>query len=140
MSTESTFTELWGLVETSPAALSKPMEVRTDVEFHIQALWHLMNVLVKQLEIFPIDSEPGGSLPGINLPEAVRRLEVDLIRRTLIRTRGNQVQAAKYLGLKPTTLNAKIHRYELQWYANAVRSPFMQPNPAVSEGVFCVDK
>ena len=140
MSTASTFTELWGLLEASPAALAKPLEVRTDVEFHIQALWHLMNVLVKQLEILPIDGEAGGALASINLPQAVRRLEVDLIRRTLIRTRGNQVQAAKFLGLKPTTLNAKIHRYDLQWYANAARSPFTEPNPEFGEGVLCVEK
>ena len=50
---------------------------------------------------------------GIDLPKEVRRLEIRLIKRALEATSGNQVNAARLLGLKVTTLNAKIKRYGL---------------------------
>lgn len=50
---------------------------------------------------------------GIDLPREVRRLEIRLINRALVETNGNQVNAARLLGLKVTTLNAKIKRYGL---------------------------
>ena len=49
------------------------------------------------------------------LPEKLERLEVDMIRCALIKTNGRQKQAAKMLGLKLTTLNAKIKKYEIDW-------------------------
>ena len=45
------------------------------------------------------------------LQEEVQRYEVELIRDALHKTRGNQRQAAKLLGVKVTTLNCKIKRY-----------------------------
>ena len=50
---------------------------------------------------------------GIDLPQEVRRLEIRLIKRALEETNGSQVNAARLLGLKVTTLNAKIKRYGL---------------------------
>ena len=50
---------------------------------------------------------------GIDLPEEIRRLEIRLIERALEETNGHQVNAARLLGLKVTTLNAKIKRYGL---------------------------
>src|SRR4029077_9089341 len=41
----------------------------------------------------------------IDLNEEVKRFEVDLIKATLEKTRGNQSQAARMLGVKVTTLN-----------------------------------
>ena len=48
---------------------------------------------------------------GIDLNEEVRRFEMKLIRQALEETDGRQVQAARILGLKMTTLNEKIKRY-----------------------------
>ena len=48
---------------------------------------------------------------SLNLPEEVRHFETDLIQAALVRTGGNQLRAARLLGLKHTTLNAKIKRY-----------------------------
>ena len=48
---------------------------------------------------------------GIDLLEEVRRFEKKLIRQALGETDGRQVQAARMLGLKMTTLNEKIKRY-----------------------------
>jgi len=47
----------------------------------------------------------------LNLQDEVRRFESDLIQAALVRTRGNQLRAARLLGVKHTTLNAKIKRY-----------------------------
>ena len=47
----------------------------------------------------------------ISLNEEVRRFEADLIRAALVRSGGNQARAARLLGVKHTTLNAKIKRY-----------------------------
>jgi len=49
----------------------------------------------------------------LNLDDEVRRFEADLIRAALVRTHGNQAHAARLLGVKHTTLNAKIKRYQL---------------------------
>jgi DNA-binding NtrC family response regulator len=50
---------------------------------------------------------------SIKLCEEVQRFEIDLILSALERTRGNQVQASRLLGVKPTTLNAKLKRYKI---------------------------
>ncbi len=54
------------------------------------------------------------------LPEAVRRFETHLILAALEKTRGNQLRAARLLGVKHTTLNAKIKRYGIS--TNGCRS------------------
>jgi len=53
------------------------------------------------------------STQNLNLDEEVRKFEADLIRAALVRTNGNQARAARLLGVKHTTLNAKIKRYQL---------------------------
>ena len=51
---------------------------------------------------------------GIDMNDEVRRFEVKLIRHALLAANGHQVRASRLLGLKPTTLNAKIKRYEIE--------------------------
>lgn len=48
---------------------------------------------------------------GFDFYDEVSRFEIDLIRRALFQTGGHQVQAAKLLNLKVTTLNSKIKHY-----------------------------
>lgn len=48
-----------------------------------------------------------------SLPERVRELEVALIREALVKTRGNQAQAARLLGVPRRTLAHKAHAYDL---------------------------
>jgi transcriptional regulator with GAF, ATPase, and Fis domain len=50
---------------------------------------------------------------GLDFYDEVSRFEIDLIRRALLRTGGHQVQAAKLLNLKVTTLNSKIKHYNI---------------------------
>jgi transcriptional regulator with GAF, ATPase, and Fis domain len=48
---------------------------------------------------------------GIDLYKETCRFEIRLIQKALEETDGNQVRAARLLGLNNTTLNAKIKRY-----------------------------
>ncbi len=50
----------------------------------------------------------------LSLQAMVRRFEAELIRQALMRTGGKQRQAARLLGEKKTTLNAKILRYGIR--------------------------
>lgn len=54
----------------------------------------------------------------LKLQEEVRKFETDLIRTALVRTGGNQSRAAQLLGIKHTTLNAKIKRYGISLGSN----------------------
>ena len=51
----------------------------------------------------------------VKLYDEVRKFEADLIRAALVRTGGNQSRAARLLGVKHTTLNAKIKRYGISF-------------------------
>ena len=48
---------------------------------------------------------------GIDFYKEVERYEIDLIKRALRQSGGSQRQAARLLGMNPTTLNAKIKHY-----------------------------
>lgn len=50
-----------------------------------------------------------------SLAEKLSKLEIDTIRCALIKTNGRQKPAAKLLGMKLTTLNAKIKKYDIDW-------------------------
>ena len=50
---------------------------------------------------------------GSSLTEKVSAFERSLICAALSKTAGNQARAAKVLGIKATTLNAKINRYQI---------------------------
>jgi transcriptional regulator with PAS, ATPase and Fis domain len=50
---------------------------------------------------------------GIDFFDEVRRFEIRLIQRALTLADGNQVRAARLLGLGNTTLNYKIKSYQL---------------------------
>ena len=51
----------------------------------------------------------------LDLKDAVQKFEIDLISAALEKTRGNQSQAARLLGVKHTTLNAKLKRYQIRY-------------------------
>jgi DNA-binding NtrC family response regulator len=58
----------------------------------------------------PLGSEPSFPDTGIDLDRVLSRVEQDLIRRSLAKTSGNKLQAARLLNLKRTTLVEKIKR------------------------------
>jgi len=51
---------------------------------------------------------------SLRLGDEVKRFEIALIRAALVETQGNQARAARLLGVKHTTLNWKVKRYQLQ--------------------------
>lgn len=79
----------------------------------IDALKVLIRSLLDHLDDLtqPIESSEGTDL---SLQAMVRRFEAELIRNALKRTGGKQRQAARLLGEKKTTLNAKILRYGIR--------------------------
>lgn len=58
----------------------------------------------------PVELEPGG---GLNLADELKRYEIGLIRAALDKAHGSQTRAARMLGVKLTTLNTKIKRYQI---------------------------
>ena len=59
----------------------------------------------------------------ISFYEEVRRFEIGLITRALRRAHGKQTAAARLLGLKATTLNAKMKQYQMRGNERASASP-----------------
>jgi transcriptional regulator with GAF, ATPase, and Fis domain len=66
--------------------------------------------LLREVESLRKSHQVGPS-QNLGLHEEVQRYEIELIRRALERTRGNQRRAARLLGVKVTTLNCKIKRF-----------------------------
>jgi DNA-binding NtrC family response regulator len=65
-----------------------------------------------------LKTSTGNGNHKLKLHEEVRKFETDLIRTALVRTGGNQSRAAQLLGVKHTTLNAKIKRYRISLNGN----------------------
>src|SRR5437764_1706829 len=60
-------------------------------------------------------TRPQDVTQGIDFYDEVRLFEIWLIQRALRYTGGRQNRAASLLGLKTSTLNAKIKAYEIEW-------------------------
>ena len=105
MSTES----ILGLESNSPdTAESAPSD--SNVDARLNTLRETVLQLLDEVESLAI-SRPVDIKRGARFSDEVRQFEVSLIRTALGRTSGSQTRAARLLGLKPTTLNAKIKRY-----------------------------
>ena len=76
------------------------------------ALRDMALTLVAEVERFKLDSMLDLQ-DGISLQGVIRDYEIGLIKRALRLSNGNQLRASELLGLKPTTLNAKIKRYDI---------------------------
>ena len=79
---------------------------------------------------------PPVSVPpeGINLREVIASFERRIIESTLDATGGVQKDAARLLGLKPTTLNEMIKRHNIQLPRDRERRPSPLPRDEVSLG------
>lgn len=82
----------------------------------IEALKTLTKLMLREVEsleeIAPAKNTPSAGTI-INLNDKVQRYEMNLICNALLEAQGNQSKAAKKLGMKTTTLHAKIRRYEI---------------------------
>ena len=94
--------------------------------YQLSAIQELARALLEEVESLAQDqdlaAEPagGGEAEG-DFYEMVREYEKFLIRRALLKARGNQAQAARMLRLKPTTLNNKMKAYKLNAGRRAMR-------------------
>lgn len=78
--------------------------------FKVEVLEDLSKTLLEELRAFNTDHAIDVGR-GIDFYGEVHRFECDLIARALRHVRGNQRKAARLLGLKATTLNAKLKHY-----------------------------
>ena len=69
------------------------------------------------------DAELPDEPAEVSFYEEVRRFEIGLITRALRRAHGRQNAAARLLGLKATTLNAKMKQYQMRGNDWAADSP-----------------
>ena len=100
--------EVLELESNSPDSAEKAPSESVDVR--LNTLRETALRLLDEVESLAV-SRPVDIKRGARFSDEVRQFEVSLIRTALGRTSGSQTRAARLLGLKPTTLNAKIKRY-----------------------------
>ena len=86
---------------------------RDSIEVQIGVLKEVAVSLLQQIETLKRGTVSQTSDNGKSLHDEVRDFEIDLINSALARTHGHQRKAASLLGLKVTTLNAKMKRYKI---------------------------
>ena len=97
----------------APPTVQRAWLAHLDAPLHnsLQAIKILALALLREIEF--LDDPTAGRTQELNLAAEVRRFEIELIRSALLRTGGRQRRAARLLGIKVATLNAKIKRYQL---------------------------
>ena len=70
-------------------------------------------LLLSQVELLGDNQSSRERAKRASLSEEVRRFEIELITNALLQTHGHQLRAARLLGVKVTTLNGKIKRYDI---------------------------
>ena len=96
-------------LETNGSDSAERTSGESSVDARLNTLRETVLQLLDEVESLAL-SKPVDVRGGACFTDEVRQFEVSLIRTALGRA-GNQTRAAKLLGLKPTTLNAKIKRY-----------------------------
>ena len=88
------------------------LSTRVRAHSRLDDLRAMARSLLTELEslALPVELEPEG---GLNLDDELKRYEIGLIRAALDKAGGSQTRAARMLGVKVTTLNTKIKRYQI---------------------------
>lgn len=90
---------------------------------NINILKRLATLIIN--EVKNIEDEDNIALgKGFKLDEYVQKFEINIIRYALEITNDNQVAASELLGIKPSTLNSKIKRYNI--YCTSARKVHRQ--------------
>ncbi len=81
----------------------------------IEALRSLILIFLREVDSLKKVVGPSSRKKGdpIKLDSEIDAFEASLIRDALIKGKGNQREAARMLGIKPTTLNAKMKRLRI---------------------------
>jgi DNA-binding NtrC family response regulator len=98
----------------------------------LDALRELALSLVKEIDEVKTTLAGVVGPRGAGLQEEVQRFEAEMIRDALKKTGGHQRRAARLLGVKVSTLNAKIKRYGIR--AEEVVASASAPLQLVREG------
>lgn len=116
-------------IDSVTRAPEEPMtEVETSRQIdRLETLKVMFRSLLDELDYLTEPKAPAEEF-DLTLQGMVRRFEAELIRHTLMRTGGKQRRAARLLGEKKTTLNAKIIRYGIR-----VESINRQPKASASD-------
>ena len=83
----------------------------------IQALKSLALLLLREVEQIEHTNLINGKCltnKEVTLMDDVQNYEAELIRSALLQSKGHQARAARILGIKNNTLNAKIKRYGIE--------------------------
>ena len=108
----------------SPRGLQvSPQQREMVLNSRLDSLREIALSLLTELETFGRAATAANG--RIRLDDEVKRFEIDLIRAALDRTRGNQSRAARILGVRKTTLNAKIKRYQIQHAGHDFDAPLV---------------
>lgn len=100
-------------LQTSEIQVEKSSTIPPSLELQIGALKEVALGLLRQLDHLKPHDNNSSPIEFRNLQDEVREFEIELINTALSKTHGHQRQAAKLLGLKVTTLNAKMKRYNI---------------------------
>ena len=92
-----------------------------NLEARIHSLKVLALTLLREVEYLE-EQGVNNSSCALDLQSEVHRFEAEMIRSALIRTGGRQRRAARLLGMKTTTLNSKIRRYQIETKENGHES------------------
>lgn len=95
---------------------------------HLESLRDLACSLLTELDSLGRLTSPPAK--PVDLKDAVQRFERDLISAALEKTRGNQSRAARLLGVKHTTLNAKLKRYQIRYPQESSEATLTLRGPA----------
>jgi len=96
-----------------------------DLRLRLLTLKDLAHAFLEELgTVGDVGGPPAETREGpIDFYDEVRRFEIEMIQSALRRTGGVQTEAAALLGLKPSTLHAKIKHYRLS-------ASYFTPRPA----------
>ncbi|HEX7174867.1 MAG TPA: helix-turn-helix domain-containing protein [Pyrinomonadaceae bacterium] len=85
-----------------------------DLARKVESLREVALSLLKQVEQLEESLSARGTARSTDLHAEVQRFETEIIRDALKKTGGHQRRAARMLGVKVSTLNAKIRRYGIR--------------------------
>jgi DNA-binding NtrC family response regulator len=74
----------------------------------------LATTLISEIDSLKIDDEVEIEDGNFNLSERVKEFEIKIIKLALLKTGGNQTNAAKLVGVKNSTLHHKIKTYKIE--------------------------
>jgi transcriptional regulator with GAF, ATPase, and Fis domain len=106
-------TAIWETQASEPLEITAQADEASESSMarnSVAALQELVLRLLGEVQCIN-DANPLSIESGFDFYDEVSRFEIDLIKRALLQTGGHQVQAARLLNLKVTTLNSKIKHY-----------------------------